>query len=322
MPRADGPDVSHYQHVTDPASVPPYRLFSCKLTEGATYKDPTAPGWVALMERLGVRHRGLYHWLRSDSSVEAQVLNAVNRLAELGLVANGRLRPGYMIQVDWERTLKNGVPIPDPAVPFVEAFCTLLARRFGDRQIMYVSDWVTGFSTWRTRNPDFPLWYANYNLGTSPTGGPAEVVRYRADVWQWTSKFKGGGIASGRPGQPSTDTGYDMNEVRNWAVLDRVCDLATGVDVPHVERPAPPSQIITAALAATAGGDMRLRIIADGSNRAAPERWLTNGLVRVRPTEHSLAWLERTGQIEAGQSIRSPEWLEPRELAGIPLVEA
>ncbi len=84
-----------------------------------------------------------------------------------------------------------------------------------------------------------------------------------------------------------------------------------------VPAPAPSPPKITAAKAATTGDDM-LRIIADASKPSAPERWVTNGMVRVLPTEHSLDWLTTTGQVLG--TIQQPILVSPAVLAGLPLV--
>ena len=65
---------------------------------------------------------------------------------------------------------------------------------------------------------------------------------------------------------------------------------------------------------------MKLRIIADADNPASPFRWVTNGLVRVQPGEHSVDWLVRTGQVEPGQTIHNPEWVSAATIEQIPLV--
>lgn len=303
-PRADGPDVSHYQTVIAESAIPAFQLASCKLGEGRSYFDPTAPSWIALFRRNGVRNLGVYYWVRSDSLIESQFFNMVARLRQCGLDHNGVLEPGVFLQLDWETT-PNIAPL---TVAQVEEFVTLTQRRYGDRMIVYSSDWVPGFTTWRARNPETPLWYANYNQSTAPTGGRAECAKYRASVWQWTSTYKCPGIAGG----------IDMNEVcaGGWEVLDHLCNL----DVEQPQPDADPVLVqISAALAAT-GGDMQLRIIADARNKTAPERWITNGLVRVAGTEHSIDWLVRTMQVVPGQTIRNPEFIDPLELAGIPVV--
>jgi len=61
-----------------------------------------------------------------------------------------------------------------------------------------------------------------------------------------------------------------------------------------------------------------LRIIADASKPTAPERWVTNGMVRVLPTEHSIDWLTSTGQVLG--TIQQPILVSPAVLAGLPLV--
>jgi hypothetical protein len=280
-PNADGPDVSHWQHVTNVAAVPSFGLASCKLAEGRSYMDPTAPMWIDLFRSKGVRNLGVYFWIRADSTVEQQVVNLINRLRQVGLDVEGQLVPGVMIQLDWERT----PGVRDVTVAEVELFCYLVHVRYGDRLIVYGSDWLPGFVAWRAKNPTFPLWYANYNLGTLPTGGYAECIKYGATVWQYTSKFKGGGIASGTPGKPLTDTGYDMNHVFDWATLDRLCLNHT---------PSPPVLTVPIWVAST-GGTM-LRFVGDKANDDGT-RWVSNGQVRTATTLAHANYLIRSKQV-------------------------
>lgn len=189
--------------ILDRNAVPQFPLMSVKATEGKSVIQPGFLDMFKWFRERNFKYRGLYHWLRSDSSAEDQV-NNVRRA--IGLI--GGLRPGEFIQNDWERT--DG--IPDPSVALVEEFNKRLTDQYGDRVITYASDWVPGFTQWRSRNPTHPLWYANYNTGSLPTSGWNECAKFKADVWQWTSTFQCPGFASG----------VDANYVFKFSTLDHI----------------------------------------------------------------------------------------------------
>jgi GH25 family lysozyme M1 (1,4-beta-N-acetylmuramidase) len=208
IPASDGIDVSHHQWPVAWHLVPDYRLMTVKLTDGTAYPADKLAKHVQMFEAMrdqGARWIGTYHWLRANTTAWAQADYFTSTLVD----RLGGLRPGELVQLDWERT----PGFPDPSVAQVEAWCDRVEENLG-RQcvIVYSSDWVPGFLAWRGRNPGRPLWYANYNLSSSPQGGQAECARYSADVWQWTSKASVPGISGG----------VDMNAVLVPAVLDRL----------------------------------------------------------------------------------------------------
>lgn len=236
MPRIDAIDVARYQHVTDEPAIPALPLMTCKGSEGATYKDSTRHMWLRIFgERKAIR--GMYHWVRSDSPLLAQVENLASCYEQAGaFVGPGRtggLRPGWIVQLDWERTYRLDRSLVRDLTPQeIEQWCAYADEVFGaNRLYVYVSDWVPGFHTWRARNPHRPLWYANYNLGDSPTGGRAECARYNADIWQWSSQVQVPGLdTTSRPG-------IDVNEIINWDLLYRTARVTP----PPTPTPAPPA---------------------------------------------------------------------------------
>jgi hypothetical protein len=129
-----------------------------------------------------------------------------------------------MWQTDWEPT--PGIPLvtSDQVTEFNDRIEQAVGR---ECVITYSSDWLPDssldldsraeFMEWRDANPDAPLWYANYDSGSRPTGGPAECAKYRADVWQWTDRFT----------HPSVVAPFDMNMVLRPGTLDRICGLVT-----------------------------------------------------------------------------------------------
>jgi GH25 family lysozyme M1 (1,4-beta-N-acetylmuramidase) len=230
MPRIDGFDVSHWNTVTATADVPELPLMSCKATEGRSFVSPTLTMYASMFEQKAARYSGVYHWIRSDSSVQAQVDNLLNALNKVGWIEpSGALRVGALIQLDWERTTKNlkdrpPEVLPDPPVAMIEEWVDRVQQRFGDRVIVYSADWMPAFAPWRERNPGVPLWYANYNSES----GRKKCTKYNADVWQWSSKTKVSGFLKG----------IDVNEILTVATLERITGQSGG---------PPPIQPITGA---------------------------------------------------------------------------
>lgn len=175
----------------------------------------------------GVRWRGAFHWLRSDSSIASQAANFLQRVRN-----NGGLKVGDLLQTDWEVT--PGIPLvtSDQVIEFNDRIRQAVGR---DCVITYSSDWLPDstldvdsrreFEEWRQARPHDPLWYANYNTSSSPDGGWAECAKYGADVWQWTSKFV----------HPSIAGGFDMNHVFRPEVLDRLTGRADPITPPPLE---------------------------------------------------------------------------------------
>lgn len=212
-PNVDGLDLSHWNVVVDEDAIPHYPLMSCKATEGRTAVSPKFAYFWDLFRRNDTRYRGAYHWVRSDSTMQQQVDHLARTIDR-----QGGLRVGDFVQLDWETT----AGIPNMTVAQIEEWVDLARARWGDRVIVYGSDWVPNFLAWRKANPTIPVWYANYNTGSAATGGWAESAKYKATVWQWTSTFKAPGFLW-NPTNP--DDGVDANHVLDWAMLDRLCLL-------------------------------------------------------------------------------------------------
>ncbi len=219
-PVAHGPDIAHYQEITGEPVDPTWRIFSHKCSEGANSGDATFQTRWAWMREQEFRYRGAYHWLRSDSTISAQVKNVVGRLSQ-----QGGLRQGEFIQSDWETT--PGIVVNSAS--HEREFCDRLEQHYGRAcTITYSSDWIPDspedpdsigeFYNWLdVTEGEAPLWFANYNTDPlNPRGGQQECKRYGADVWQFTSSFRHPSIVSKSGG------GFDMNHVLNWATLDRI----------------------------------------------------------------------------------------------------
>jgi GH25 family lysozyme M1 (1,4-beta-N-acetylmuramidase) len=218
MPTMHGFDVSHWNTVTAESAIPRYPLMSAKATEGKSGWDPRFGSYWAMFKRLNAKYRGAYHWLRSDSTAREQVDNFLTALRSVGAYSpSSGLEPGALLQLDWESTPH----IPDPPLALVEEWCQRITDAVGDRLIVYSADWVGNFKTWRQRHPHTPLWYSNFNLGTSPNGGPAKCAKYRADVWQFTSTFPVPGFLAP----------IDGNQIIDVSVLHRLTGVRHEADV-------------------------------------------------------------------------------------------
>ncbi len=236
-PPVEGIDVAHYQYVTDEDAIPHLPVMTCKASEGANYKDPTRPNWIRIFkERAEVI--GMYHWIRSDAPLLAQVENLADCYREEGVLPrDGELAPGWIVQLDWERTYKmvNGVRtlVRDMTVAEVEMWHGYADRVFGPGRIVtYGSDWVPNFTTWRQRNPDKPVWYANYSLSDLPSGGQQESAKFNACLWQWSSQVMVPGIDTrSRPG-------IDVSQVLNMAQVRAAAHLMP----PIPPAPQPPQE--------------------------------------------------------------------------------
>lgn len=204
-PTVDGLDIhGAYQPVADWDLIPQFVLMSVKGTEGASFVQPKAKAYFVEFRRRGFRYRGIYHWLRPDSSAQQQFDNLKQFVASVG-----GLQQGEFVQVDWERT--EGLPMPPLAL--VVEFNRLCQQEWPGRVIVYVSDWVTNFHEWLATNPLEPLWYANYNVDpNNPAGGWQECAKYHAAVWQFTSAYMCPGITSR----------CDANHILDTAAMERL----------------------------------------------------------------------------------------------------
>ena len=220
-PDSDGIDVSHWNVITDWDAIPDFDLWCMKATEGKGFRSPVFDSrWKEIRDR-GVQYRGAYHWIRSDSSMEAQVNNLARAISD-----HGGLHQGEFIMLDWETT----PGIRSVYTSEVEEWLDLAEKLWPGRIIVYASDWVPGFKTWRKANPDYPLWYANYRLVRDDRGGEAESDLWGADVWQWTSTEL----------VPGYRDGIDMNDVLNWDVIAEISGYSkTPEPAPEPSLPAP-----------------------------------------------------------------------------------
>jgi len=218
-PDHDGPDISHWNPISNWDEIPSYDLWCMKATEGKGFKSPVFDTNWAKCRELDVKYLGAYHWIRSDSTMEQQVANL-----KRALDAHGGLRDGEFVMLDWETT----PGIKNVTVSQVEEWLRLAEEHWAGKIIVYASDWVPGFKTWRNKYSDYPLWYANYRLVDDARGGKAESDQWGADVWQWTSSADVPGFA---------DDTIDMNDVLDWSFFESLYPGGTPAPEPEPEQP-------------------------------------------------------------------------------------
>lgn len=307
-PNVDGLDLSHWNVVIDEDAIPHYPLMSCKATEGRTAVSSKFAYFWGLFARHDARYRGAYHWVRSDSSMKSQVDHLANTLNKVG-----GLQVGDFIQLDWETT----AGIPNMSVAQIEEWVGLAQSRWGDRVIVYGSDWVPNFLAWRKANPTIPVWYANYNTGDAATGGWAESKKYKATVWQWTSTYKCPGFLW-NPSNP--DDGVDANHVFDWATLDRLCLLEPLPPLPP-EPPTEPSVEEEDSMRIKTPGQwfekvgVDLRAVANGAEYAGlPGNEVTLTIAEMEQLLATCRYTYGDAKAEMGGSFVST-WIEKRQPA-------
>jgi hypothetical protein len=201
MPVNHGLDIHpRYNPVVNWSAIPAYELMSVKCTEGRAIIPYT---WEYFKEfrKRGFPRRGAYHWVRSDSPMQAQINTVARWWDELG-----GMQDGEFFQIDWETT--SGVPHVN--LNQIEEFVELSENLFPGRCIVYGAQWVPYFKEWRNGSGrNYPLWYAYY--GSSD----ATPKKWNADLWQYTSS------TTGVPGFAPT-TRLDCNQVLNWETIDRI----------------------------------------------------------------------------------------------------
>lgn len=187
-PRIDGIDTSHYQALT-PAPLPALTFAMHKASEGVSYQDPTLSMFtMRYRTSKQVAHVGFYHFLRSDSSAVSQFVNFSKAITSVG-----GLHDGEFVCLDWERDSTGRIADPQA----VEAWVSLAQQAWGAHKVaVYSSPVVTGFNTWRFRNPTVALFLPNYRTSPlMPGNGWAAAKTHNATAWQWSSTQQASGIA-------------------------------------------------------------------------------------------------------------------------------
>ncbi len=267
MPASDGIDFHSAYQDPDWSLVGDWPLLAVKFTEDVRYRRwwPSArDDFLRMRER---RHQGRHRWicgyhvLRADFPVSDQVAHFLDAWDQVG-----GIEPGEFYQLDWEAW----------TYAHPEVATSRAARRFVDetnaamgqvRGITYSSDWLPDstldadsraeFIEWRSENPAGDpaagLWYANYDTGPGPTGGPAEVAEYQADIWQWTRSATAPGFMDR----------VDLNELQPTGpgLLDR---LTLRTAQPGPVFPLPEEADMAQRLDYRLGGELFVAMMDDG----------------------------------------------------------
>lgn len=222
--RFDGPDVAHYQYDQAPIDWPavaraPAVWGATKLTQSIRYLDPTANRSRLSMNAVGIRHRGLYHWLSSTTDVGHQ---AVWFQAQVGV-----LTIGEFAMIDAEEA---GI-----TVDMVVAWCELVEAATRRPCAVYTGAFVAGGTIWQSPRVRISRWglrpmiLAAYTTEARARALPG-VAANPWHSWQYSSNGPVPGV-TGR---------CDMNRVDDSAIYD----LAAGITSVVVEPPTPPTPVI------------------------------------------------------------------------------
>ncbi len=214
MPVNHGHDLSHWNVSGNLVEVPQHLVMMTKATHGGGYVDPTFLTRFAWFRQRKFKYRGLYHFFSTDASLAANMANLHRGVRDIG-----GLQRGEFIAGDWE-TENNKSLVPSWWIE--QAYEELMAT-YGDRNIIYSSDWLPDstldadsraeFIQWRQANPNVPLWYANSNLSSSQYGGAAECAKFHADAWQFGTQMSPGFLSP-----------IDVNMILNFETFDRITD--------------------------------------------------------------------------------------------------
>lgn len=219
-PRLDGPDVSHYQYDAGPFSWDQVAAAPCtwgatKLSQSVKYLDPTAGKSRGEMARVGMVHRGLYHWLSSTTDPAQQ---AVWFLSRVGVLADGEFA-----MLDAEEAGIN--------VAGVLAWCERVESATRRPVVVYSGAFVSGGSIWtdpRVRASSYgvrPMILAAYTSEAKAKALPG-VAKNPWQAWQFSSNGPVPGV-TGR---------CDMNRVDSRAAFDLA---SRPVQTPPQPHPAP-----------------------------------------------------------------------------------
>ena len=295
--RTDGIDVSHYQGQVDWNAVradcanPDLAVASWKVTQGTGSLDVTAATNRAGAKAAGFRWRFGYHWLSPATDALKQ---ADWFLANFAPCDNGE---GVILDCE-----EAGITAQQVVV-----WCERVESVIGRPVAIYTGVHVAGGSIWNSKaifgSGQRIRWVAAY---VSETRARKACEPFGFDVWQWSSS----GTVSGVAGR------CDVNMIENPIM----CNLATSAIAPPVP-PVPPVPPPSALLGASTQGVQLLAVVACSDNKADPQRWVWNGIVRhhiANEAEYKL--LVTAGLVSPKWTLGAPLWMTMLELAAIPLV--
>lgn len=294
--RVDGIDVSRYQGNVDwyavraSCATPDMALAAWKVTQGTHTLDPTAATNRTGAAAAGFRWRFGYHWLSANTDAVAQ--------ADWFLSQFWPMADGEGVILDCEEA---GITVGQ-----VVAWCERVEAVTGRPVAIYTGVHVAGGAIWNSAaifgSGKRIRWVAAY---VSETKVRQACEPYGFDCWQWSSSATVPGV-SGR---------CDVNLIEHPIM----CNLATGAVVPSP--PAPPIPTSSALLGASTQGVSMLTVVACSDNKADPQRWVWNGIVRHHITDEAEYMnLVESSMLNPKFTLAAPKWMTLLQLAAIPLV--
>lgn len=170
---AIGIDISHYNDATEPINFDLLRghvdFVITKVTEGASYVDPTATAHVSETERIGAVP-GVYHFARGgDPNLEAGFF-----------IAHCPPLAGAFAVLDWE------IANPNP-VQWCLTWLSAVRNAIGTRPLLYLNkSTINGYDWSPVINAGFGLWEASYDGNAndfSATGAwPCVAIKQYTDA--------------------------------------------------------------------------------------------------------------------------------------------
>jgi lysozyme len=205
-----------------------------KASQGALYFDPKFSGYWQALGSSKIK-RGVYHFLSSDDSPEAQADNLLQMLEKAGASYNNDLPP--VLDVEWDYRTRNGKLIlgADGKTPFdfwgsvdpaeiarrITVWIATVERKTGRVPVIYTnaSWWKQTFKDEKTIEnfPHSPLWIADYSNRGRGTEQPRTPNGHSWSIWQFTENGALGTI--GIPGAKSISADVNILQGSNSGLL-------------------------------------------------------------------------------------------------------
>lgn len=193
---ADFADVSHYEDNIDwdKYASSGRKAAICKTTESTDWTDPKFREYRDAIGKHDL-YCGLYHFAGAS---QAHHIDDPLKEANFFCDTIGPLGPKEFPVLDFEMTYKL---TPKQQVDWVGKWCVQVEKRTGKVPWVYTGSGLLG--NWDASSlTRYPLWVANYNLGSDPKNAPPSGSWPKLSAWQYTEK------ARQIPGMPTVDDSY------------------------------------------------------------------------------------------------------------------